>query len=115
YSAPLVSNEFEAWEFGPVVRVVYEAFRGHKRQPIRQRALRLDPVTGVRAIVHYNLTEDDVRFVSEIFNLYSQIDPLKLSEMTHLPGSPWDQVWRAPKGTATLGMIIKKHDIKAYF
>lgn len=115
FSAPLIQNEFEAWEFGPVVRVVYDALKGSRREPIQKRALRVDPITGIKSLVRYNLTGLEQAFLGEIFDLYSQIEPMKLSEMTHLPGSPWYCVWHAPKGTATPGMVIKNNEIKSYF
>src|SRR5262249_26957468 len=45
---PLVSGFFEAWQRGPVHPVVYQAFKGAGRNPIRFRAERQNIITGER-------------------------------------------------------------------
>lgn len=37
-SQPLVRNDFEAWDHGPVVPALYDAFKSMRAAPIRTRA-----------------------------------------------------------------------------
>src|SRR4051794_25170043 len=41
-SRPLIKNHFEAWEHGPVVRVVYHEFKLFERAPITSLAKHLN-------------------------------------------------------------------------
>jgi uncharacterized phage-associated protein len=43
---PLIKNDFEAWENGPVVRVVREAFKRYGKSPITSRAEKFDLDSG---------------------------------------------------------------------
>src|SRR3954466_3457608 len=42
----LVLQDFQAWSYGPVVRVLRDAFKSFGKSPIRARAERLDIYTG---------------------------------------------------------------------
>jgi uncharacterized phage-associated protein len=87
---PLVKNDFEAWERGPVVRVVYESFKDFKKaRPIDRKATKFDPVSGEHTEVAYQFEKDEVAFLKSIYMRYGHIHALELSKMTHEPGSPW--------------------------
>jgi uncharacterized phage-associated protein len=45
---PLVRGSFEAWQYGPVHREAYDAFKSFRAEPITEDAQRFDPVTGTR-------------------------------------------------------------------
>lgn len=113
--APLIRNEFEAWKQGPVVRVVYESFREHGENPIDSRATRFNPETGMREVVGYSLSEFETAFLRDISDAYSRLDALRLSDLTHESGSPWDAIWNAPDGRVTLGMRIPNATIREHF
>jgi uncharacterized phage-associated protein len=42
---PLVAQPFEAWQYGPVNRVVYEQFKGYKSRPLDKKAVSFDANT----------------------------------------------------------------------
>ncbi|MFN3231446.1 MAG: Panacea domain-containing protein [Alphaproteobacteria bacterium] len=112
---PLISNNFEAWEYGPVVRVVYEQFSKYKKNPIAARAKRVDILTGEVSTYEYNFDSETETFLTTILDAYSEFSGPVLSNMTHEPGSPWDQVWNRDDGTINLGLRISDADIKSYF
>jgi uncharacterized phage-associated protein len=113
--APLIRNQFEAWKHGPVVRVVYECFRNHGKNPIGSRAMRFDPQTGRHEMVSYSFNDFETAFIKNIFDAYGRLDALQLSDLTHEPGSPWDMIWNAPNGRVTLGMRISNESIRDHF
>src|SRR5688572_13625678 len=43
FSKSLIKNSFEAWQFGPVVQVLYDAFKTFGNAPITSRARRFNP------------------------------------------------------------------------
>jgi uncharacterized phage-associated protein len=112
---PLISDEFEAWEHGPVLPTVYAAFKSAGREPVKDRALRFNPVTQERSVARAVPSADDLDFLRDIVRAYGRLDALTLSDMTHRQGGPWDRVWNAGGGRVTLGMRIKNSAIKDDF
>lgn len=112
---PLFRQPVEAWEHGPVIKVVRDAFKSFGKRPIERFAERLDLETGEFIPVGSDLAEDDAVFVSHIFNLYAHLPAFQLSDMTHEPGSPWDVVWNSATATGRLGLRITNDEIRRYF
>jgi uncharacterized phage-associated protein len=115
HGAPLVKQPFEAWEHGPVVRVVYDAFRSAGDAPIAARATRLDPVTREVHVVTPDFPEDTAWFVEQVVRRYGHIHASELRRMTHEEGGPWHQVWHSPSGRITLGMRIDNEAVRRHF
>ncbi|MCK9919995.1 DUF4065 domain-containing protein, partial [Microbacteriaceae bacterium K1510] len=95
FDRPLVSHDFEAWQRGPVIKVLRDQFREFADQPITSRAVKLNIFTGEHTEVPPDLEEQDGEFVSNIFESYFHYGAWKLSEMTHEKGSPWDRLWNS--------------------
>jgi len=116
FGHPLVRQPFEAWQHGPVVRIVWDAFRGNRKKHLTSRAERLDVLTNQRAIVEYrDVTSEVADFLRDIFDAYSKIHAVELSNMTHANGSPWDAVWNDPSGSIKIGMQISNDLIRDWF
>ena len=87
HSNPLIVQEFEALQYGPIVKVVWDEFKSFGAQPITSRASKLDIYSGRRTLVPPDLSPHDGRFVQSIFEAYHVYDAWQLSDMTHEPGS----------------------------
>ena len=111
----LVKQEFEAWEHGPVVKVLRDEFKMFGDNPITARALKLDIFTGIRAEVSPKLAPHDARFVHSVLDSYGQYHAWKLRDMTHEPGSPWDNLWNPNKPLGRLALRLRNDEIKAHF
>lgn len=104
FSKPLLSQEFEAWQLGPVVKVLRDQFGKFGAKPITTKAEKLNILTGEFETVFSAMTSEDKAFVGHIFDSYHHYGAWKLSEMTHESGSPWDLLWnsRNPVGRLAL-------------
>lgn len=80
---PLISNRIEAWRYGPVIPEVYNTFRPGG---IEVHA----PAGGS----HSDLDADTAAFLNEIYEIYGNMSAFRLSDLTHVPGGPWDRVSR---------------------
>ena len=98
---PLFQDAVEAWMYGPVVRSVYHALKHHGSNAIREPILEVPEQFGERE-------EKLIRIVCE---RYGHLDGLRLSRMTHAPGSPWHQVHQRDART----QIIHEHLIRDYY
>jgi uncharacterized phage-associated protein len=112
---PLVKNEFEAWENGPVVRVVRDAFKAFGGNRITSRAEKFDLYTGKSISLEPNLEQDDQVFIKQIFEAYYVHGPWKLRDMTHERGSPWDKLWNSDRPIARFGLRIRNDEILEHF
>ncbi|MFG6620625.1 Panacea domain-containing protein [Sulfitobacter sp. 1A05707] len=78
-NTPLFENKIEAWQYGPVIRDVYNAFR-----PQGVNISKTDPSFPQDVDVNYS------NFLEEIYEIYGHLSPFKLSEITHEAGGPWE-------------------------
>ena len=105
HSAPLVNLTFEAWEFGPVMPIVYRQFKTFGARTISGRAFKICTATGEDVPVDYSKERIDLQFITDTVERYGNLSPRKLVAMSHAPGGPWDAVWNGPQGER-LGMTI---------
>ncbi|UNK42138.1 DUF4065 domain-containing protein [Luteimonas sp. S4-F44] len=111
---PLIKQDFEAWQYGPVLQHVYREFRSCDRSPIKIRAKQLDPISGNRIEIRAKLEPEIEEIVRESTRFYSRLRPGTLVEMSHAPDGPWDKVWNH-SGTINPGMRMSNEDIGKYF
>ena len=112
---PLLKQEFEAWDFGPVLGSVYTAFKKFGRDPVSQPATWFDPLTESVHPWTAEFNEGAAKLLRTIVMAYGHIDAYELSRMTHRPGGPWDQVWNKPDNKISLGMRISNEAIRRDF
>ena len=97
---PLIDQRVEAWQYGPVVRDVYNATRMYGRSPVGGRL----PSFGTP------LRPDQQNMVDQVFGLYGQMDGIALSNITHMPDTPWANTYRPGAfGTSIPNDLIAAH------
>ncbi len=123
---PLIDEQVEAWRYGPMIQSLRDAFRQYGDQPIEAPASYLVPRAGVNmfdAIEEVVPTIEmasspDLVFVrallDRVWQVYGKYTGIQLSNMTHEPGSPWDQVHASydgeiPKRTDIPVEMIREH------
>lgn len=108
---PLINEPVEAWPYGPVISSLYHEFKRFGSGAINTKAFEYDAL-GVREAA--TPSDPDVRrFLQNIFNSYGQFSGIKLSEMTHASGTPWDTTWNECRGMR--GVDIPFERISSYF
>lgn len=80
HEIPLLNEGFEAWDYGPVVPVVYGRVRGFGSAPVR------NVFNGV-APVQAGTPEYDI--LAEAERVTRDISPGQLVKITHLPNGAW--------------------------
>ena len=90
---PLIDETIGAWKHGPVVPSLYYEFKKFGAQPIDQLAKRFDRTTQTRVTPRVPAQDHVVRSLLErIWQVYGGLSGLRLSQMTHAPGTPWSAV-----------------------
>lgn len=80
FGRPLITNDIEAWRYGPVVPALYREFKEFGASTITRHALGFD--TGA-------LDHDARRLIDAVWNKYKMLSAAQLSAITHEPNSAW--------------------------
>ncbi|WP_122354720.1 Panacea domain-containing protein [Pseudomonas coronafaciens] len=85
HGEPLLNESVEAWQYGPVVRSVYEAVRDFRSSPVEY-------VPGARRWSGpFDLEEKAI--MEQVAEMYGDVNGVRLSAATHKPGTPWSITW----------------------
>ena len=112
---PMVKNAFEAWKYGPVVRVVWDSFKQFGNKPVTARASFIDPMTGLANYQAYAFRTDDIAFLETVLSYYVGFSAFTLSDLTHEAGMPWRTVREQMTKSANIGATIPDEIIRASF
>lgn len=97
FDKPMFEESIEAWMYGPVVPVVYEAYKENGNKGIEFKG----------EVITFETTREENLF-NEVFRIYSKYSATGLMEMTHNE-TPW-------KSTNTgVGNVISTEVLKQYF
>lgn len=121
HKRPLVREEIEAWQWGPVISDLYYEVREFGRDLIRGRITNLgvleqDEVDLYDAEV-YVIPEYDLKtinFLKEVWDVYREFTGIQLSNWLHIEGSPWHQVCDQEGGLG-LHEVISNGIIREYY
>jgi uncharacterized phage-associated protein len=92
---PLVNEEPQAWQHGPVFPAIYRAFRRFGSQPIASNA-----VGPFGAIPVAGLSEPQRSVVRSVVHNYGDTHAFALSRITHEPNTPWSLVYKNGVGSS---------------
>ena len=83
---PLLSEPAQAWQYGPVIPSLYRAISRFRAGPIIEPVPDTDP---------QELSEQARGLIQSVYDTYSQFSGVQLSNMTHMPNTPWSEAWNA--------------------
>lgn len=99
---PLIRDEVQAWQWGPVIPRLYNTIRNYKDQPVR------GPLT---TDVDAPLDATEESLVHQIYDLYGSYSGPQLSKLTHAAGTPWALTY-VPK---SFGLGISNDKIQDHY
>lgn len=116
HEKPLIKNKFEAWQYGPVQRVLYEQFKSFKNTPLSgARATFIDPETG-KKITRAPIVEDsDAYLILSVLEKYQSYSASQLVDESHVEDGPWEYVWQQAEDSIYPGMKIPDELILMHF
>jgi uncharacterized phage-associated protein len=107
YEQPLIKNKFEAWQYGPVQRVIYDQFKPFKNTPIQGvRATYLDPHTGEPVYKEPQIDPEHASFIRGVLEKYGRYSAGQLVKESHVEDGPWEYVWQQAEEAIYPGMKI---------
>lgn len=91
---PLIAENFEAWQFGPVLPSVYHAFKEYGSRSIAAPALNPFTLEAWSA----DLTRQESALIDEVVQIYGKLTGPQLSQLTHQAGTSWSKIWEGGVG-----------------
>lgn len=81
----LYDCNFNAWAFGPVAIPLYKEFKKFGNNKIE--------LTKDNKEVGEKISKEKKEMLDIIFNVFKNVPAMRLVEFTHMPDSPWNEVW----------------------
>lgn len=107
YEQPLIKNKFEAWQYGPVQRIIYDQFKSYKDEPIRDiRATYIDPESGESKYKKPEIKPEHADLIHIVLEKYARYTAGQLVSLTHVEDGPWEYVWQQAEEVVFPGMKI---------
>lgn len=91
---PLLSEPAQAWQYGPVVPSLYRAVSRYRAGPIDAPIPDPDP---------QQLSPEAAGLIRAVFDTYSPYTAVQLSNLTHMPDTPWSEAWNERGKNAVIG------------
>ena len=101
---PLVKQDIEAWRYGPVIRVVYDALRKYGSGFVTEY---------IRVYSRESLPETHREIIQAVEESYSRFSGAQLSTMTHKADTPWAKNY--DEGSFWNTQPIPREDIETYY
>ena len=99
---PLIRDDVQAWKHGPVIPNVFHAFKEFGWSKIDETLF------GVRDGSDFHLEEK--KLINTVAEKYGQLSGQDLSDMTHVKGTPWYDIY-----DGTLYRVIPNEKIYDYY
>lgn len=122
---PLIDEQVEAWPYGPVIPSLYHEFKRFGNEPITEPASELDfddSLPGGCAFRTPSIEDNPAgnlkytrEFLKRVWDIYGVYTATQLSNLTHEPGTPWDQLLRRYNGHLPKSTDIPQETIRDYF
>ena len=101
---PLVSDKPEAWDNGPVFRIIWDRIRDYGTN----RAGKILKASGDPFEVE--LTPREAKILEHVWKKYKKYTPFQLSDMTHKPGTPWTKTYFSKGRNAVIeDDLVREH------
>jgi uncharacterized phage-associated protein len=112
---PLISTEFEAWDYGPVQRSLYASFKEFGDQPITKLANSFDPIKRQPRSLPAITENSVIDTIETHLPIYLNLASFELVDLTHAPGTPWSITVSEARSSVNVGMRIANETIVKHF
>ncbi|WP_133179374.1 Panacea domain-containing protein [Shewanella decolorationis] len=105
---PMINENVNAWQYGPVIPEVYHRFKIYGNQNIDFYSL-------PEAKFPQMIDAESMNLISITLDNFGSLNGGQLSEMAHRSGSPWHSVWFDGCGNEVRGAIISNDLIRQHY
>jgi hypothetical protein len=87
---PLFAEDFEAWQYGPVLRSVYDEFKTYGASRIDSFS---KTANGDVYVINERTNSNLKDIIDSVWNKYKNLNGIELSEITHKAGGAWRKAY----------------------
>jgi uncharacterized phage-associated protein len=114
YKSPLLGEEVQAWQYGPVISSLYHEFKNYGSGMISGDATNyeLDEKTLKINTVAPAIPASDTqshRLIEQVWSKYKHLSGIQLSSITHQDGTPWSLIFRGHHSSSIPDALIQSH------
>lgn len=119
-ATPLINEQIEAWQYGPVVKSIYDVAKQYGNRPINSYLSTYVPTpNGDWVHVPCLLNSQDLHQVKPllawVLDQYGSYSGIQLSNLTHAADTPWKKTVDLYKGVLPYSTDIDSDVIQSYF
>lgn len=85
----LFSSSWSAWDYGPVNRKLYNYYKKFGSMEI--------VLESSQVLIGNHLPDTNKKYIERIYSLFADFSAFDLVTLTHLKGSPWDEIFEKNK------------------
>lgn len=109
---PLINEEIEAWQYGPVIPSLYHEFKRFQKHPIVGRAKAFNFENFHTSTLKIPKDDTETKGILEkVWDVYKTVSGNSLISRTHAENTPWEKFYK--KGE--LHVTIPNESIKEYY
>jgi uncharacterized phage-associated protein len=102
---PLIDQPVEAWQYGPVIRDLYQSMKGFGGSTVT------GPLSTSYGANAANMDAREVHVVDQVYRLYGRKTGTALSRITHAPNTPWSEAYTP----AVHGIVLSTDSIAEHY
>ena len=111
---PLIKEDVEAWKYGPVISNLYHEFKQYGSSSITRKATNVSLDSKTLKIVEEtpNILPEDKdsnSLLLKVWEIYGKYSGPQLSNITHLPNTPWDLTFNSSCERIIPRQTIEQH------
>lgn len=109
YGEPLLKDNIQAWQFGPVVPKIYQEYKLYGSRPITDTDLLMTGDSKQYSLAQLN--RDAISTIDYTWEALKHVSAAQLSNWTHKEESPWFKYY----SPGSFDVVIPDEDIQDYF
>lgn len=114
---PLVNEQFQAWDYGPVSTTLYDHTKYFGSAPLPRAITATDRdklafflnKSGTATPYRAGLATPEMDVVDRVFARYGNLSAFQMSELTHQPGTPWHRFYERGANNSIPNEVIREH------
>ena len=87
---PLIGEEIQAWDYGPVIDTLYRDLKGYGSGDVTGQIPEIEYLDQKFTTTNPLVESPEIRtFLGNVVDVYGPLSAIQLSNMTHQPDTPW--------------------------
>ena len=114
FERPLIPEDFEAWVHGPVVRSLWDHYKGRGNIFSSQFCLKPEISEKVRVHTAHRLNPEQIQMIDDVLKEYGNKTAYHLESLSHSE-LPWREARRGYDQSERSEVVISKDTMKRYY